>query len=68
MPPVAAQAPLLRPLETEIPLPPSISGHTSRPERINGLREITRSLLMRARSQAWGDVDLFRQSLHAAAA
>ena len=36
-PPVAAQAPLLRPLEIEIPLPPSISGHTSRPLRIRGL-------------------------------
>jgi hypothetical protein len=28
-------------LEIEIPLPPSISGHTSRPESIRGLREIT---------------------------
>jgi hypothetical protein len=33
IPPAAAQAPAVRPLEIPTPFPPSIRGNTSRPER-----------------------------------
>ncbi len=40
-PPAAAQAPELSPFETEMPLPPSTSGQTSRPEMTSGLNAFT---------------------------
>ena len=40
-PPDAAQAPELSPFEMAMPLPPSTSGRTSRPEMTMGLRSIT---------------------------
>src|SRR5215469_12453738 len=42
-PPAAAQAPELSPFDTEIPLPPSTSGRTSRPDIRIVFRETTRS-------------------------
>src|SRR5215469_11047381 len=42
-PPAAAQAPELSPFDTEIPLPPSTSGRTSRPDIRIAFRETTRS-------------------------
>ena len=45
-PPEAAHAPELSPLEIEIPLPPSTSGNTSRPEITSGLSGLTPSLLV----------------------
>jgi len=44
-PPLAAQAPELSPLDTEMPLPPSTSGSTSRPEMSNGLSAFTKLCL-----------------------
>src|SRR5690348_5643983 len=41
MPPAAAQAPELSPFETEMPLPPSTIGRTSRPEMTSGFKAIT---------------------------
>src|ERR671932_1093381 len=46
-PPAAAQAPELSPFETEMPLPPSTSGSTSRPEIFNGFNAINSLLLER---------------------
>src|SRR5271167_1248400 len=43
-PPVAAQAPELSPFDTEMPLPPSTSGNTSRPEMTSGLSGFTKAL------------------------
>ena len=40
-PPEAAQAPELSPFDTEMPLPPSTSGSTSRPEITSGFSAIT---------------------------
>src|SRR5215469_632528 len=40
-PPAAAQAPELSPFDTEMPLPPSTSGNTSRPEMMSGFKAIT---------------------------
>ncbi len=40
-PPHAAQAPELSPLDTEMPLPPSTSGSTSRPEMTSGFSAFT---------------------------
>jgi hypothetical protein len=40
-PPEAAHAPELSPFEIEMPLPPSTSGHTSRPEITSGLSGFT---------------------------
>ena len=37
-PPVAAQAPELSPFDTDMPLPPSTSGNTSRPEMTSGIK------------------------------
>ena len=39
-PPPAAQAPELSPLEIEMPLPPSTSGRTSRPEMMMGFKRL----------------------------
>src|ERR1700693_2652604 len=50
-PPDAAQAPELSPFETEMPLPPSTSGNTSRPEMTSDFRAFTRAPRRLARAR-----------------